>query len=46
MTTSKQMQEALQQQQHELQVLGARMAALETQLLSKECGVSFAVILI
>ena len=32
MATAEQMQEALQQQQHELQVLGARMAALETQL--------------
>ena len=30
--TAEQMQEALQQQQHELQVLGARIAALETQL--------------
>ena len=32
MATVEQMQEALQQQQHELQVLGARIAALETQL--------------
>ena len=32
MATAEQMQEALQQQQHELQVLGARIAALETQL--------------
>ena len=32
MATAEQMQEALQQQQHEVQVLGARMAALETQL--------------
>ena len=29
MATAEQMQEALQQQQHELQVLGARVAALE-----------------
>ena len=32
MATAVEMQEALQQQQHELQVLGARIAALETQL--------------
>ena len=32
MATAEQMQEVLQQQQHELQVLGARIAALETQL--------------
>ena len=32
MATAEQMQEALHLQQHELQVLGARMAALETQL--------------
>ena len=32
MATAEQMQEALQQQQHGLQVLGARMAALDTQL--------------
>ena len=32
MATAEQMQEALQQQQHDLQVLGARIAALETQL--------------
>ena len=31
MATAEQMQEALQQQQNELQVLGARMAALETE---------------
>ena len=32
MATAEQMQEVLQQQQHELQVLGARIAALQTQL--------------
>ena len=32
MATAEQMQEAFQQQQHELQVLTARMAAMETQL--------------
>ena len=32
MATAEQMQEALRQQQHELQVLGARIAALETLL--------------
>ena len=32
MATAEQMQEVLQQQQHELQVLTARMAAMETQL--------------
>ena len=32
MATAEQMQEVLQKQQHELQVLTARMAALETQL--------------
>ena len=32
MATGEQMQEAFQQQQHELQVLTARMAAMETQL--------------
>ena len=32
MATAAQMQEALQQQQHELQVLGDRIAALETQM--------------
>ena len=32
MSTAEQMQEVLQKQQHELQVLTARIAALETQL--------------
>ena len=32
MATAEQMQEAFQQQQHDLQVLTARMAAMETQL--------------